>query len=246
LNEGERTRGTIAVARSRIVLLAAVASLLATAIALWSGWPDVAALATKMPGSTAFIDRYEERLRRAGKKGSADWRPVAYSRIAPELKVAVLVAEDIDFFSHEGFAVGEMKLALEEAWKEGEAPRGASTITQQLAKNLWLSPSRNPLRKMKEALLTRSLELELEKRRILEIYLNVVEFGPGIYGAEAASRRYFGVAASALSRRQAAELAAALPKPSVWHPGSTSRVYLGRIEKILRRMDSARWLEREI
>ena len=136
-----------------------------------------------------------------------------YARIAPDLKVAILVAEDIDFFSHEGFAVGEMKLALEEAWKEGEAPRGASTITQQLAKNLWLSPSRNPWRKVKEALLTRSLERHLEKRRILELYLNVVEFGPGIYGAEAASRNYFGVAASALTRRQAAELAASLPKP---------------------------------
>ena len=122
-----------------------------------------------------------------------------YARISPELKLAVLVAEDIDFFSHHGFAVAEMKKAVQEAWEEGEMPRGASTLTQQLAKNLWLSPSRNPLRKLKEALLTRSLEKHLAKRRILELYLNVVEFAPGVYGAEAAAQRFFGKPAAGLS-----------------------------------------------
>jgi len=93
---------------------------------------------------TAFIERYRERQRAAGESDAIAWRPVPYARLADDLKVAVLVSEDIDFFSHHGFAVGEMKLALAEAWEEKELPRGASTLTQQLAKNLWLSPSRNP------------------------------------------------------------------------------------------------------
>jgi monofunctional biosynthetic peptidoglycan transglycosylase len=99
---------------------------------------------------------------------------------------------------------------------------------------------------VKEALLTRALERSLDKRRILELYLNVVEFGPGIYGAEAAARRYFGVPASALSREQAAALAGALPKPSKWHPGAASTVYRSRVARILRRMERAAWLYREV
>ena len=125
-------------------------------------------------------------------------------------------------------------------------PRGASTITQQVAKNLWLSPSYNPLRKLKEALLTRQLERALSKRRILEIYLNVAEFGPGVYGAEAAAQRYFGVAAAGLDEPQAAQLAAGLPRPSSWHPGSSSRAYANRTRRILGRMARAQWLWKAI
>ncbi len=140
------------------------------------------------------------------------WAWTPYSAISPTLKRAVLVAEDIDFFSHHGFALAEMQNALEDALRDRELPRGASTITQQLAKNLWLSPSRNPLRKGKEALLTWQLERALSKRRILELYLNVVELGPGIYGVGAASQRYFGKAPADLdderggpARRRAAQ-----------------------------------------
>ncbi|HXO22864.1 MAG TPA: transglycosylase domain-containing protein, partial [Thermoanaerobaculia bacterium] len=148
-------------------------------------WPNVAALARENPRTTAFIEEYR------GSGWFAPRRPieqrwVPYGRISSNLKVAVLVGEDDDFFSHHGFAREEMRSALEEAWKEKRLPRGASTITQQLAKNLWLSSSRNPLRKLKEAALTRQLEAKLKKRRIFEIYLNVAELGPGIYGAEAA------------------------------------------------------------
>lgn len=209
-------------------------------------WPDVARYAHEMPKSTAFIERYRERASGAGKPASVAWQPVPYGRISPELKLAVLVAEDIDFFSHHGFAVAELKKAVAEAWEEGEMPRGASTLSQQLAKNLWLSPSRNPLRKVKEALLTRSLEKHLEKRRILELYLNVVEFAPGVYGAEAAARRFFGKPAAALSRHEAAALAGGLPKPSSWHPGATSKVYLRRVERIAGRIERAAWLRGEI
>ncbi|HSF41888.1 MAG TPA: biosynthetic peptidoglycan transglycosylase, partial [Thermoanaerobaculia bacterium] len=118
--------------------------------------------------------------------------------------------------------------------------------TQQLAKNLWLSASYNPLRKVKEALLTRQLEKHLPKRRILELYLNFVEFGPGIYGAEAAARHYYGKSARSLTQRQAAELAASLPRPKSWHPGVKSKGYQRKVRAIERRMAKAGWLRREV
>jgi len=223
-----------------------LASVAAFALWQWATWPDIGRLAKEEPGTTAFIERWRERERAAGRAGTLQWRPVPYGRIADDLKVAVLVAEDIDFFSHDGFATAEMKLALREAWEEKELPRGASTITQQLAKNLWLSPSRNPWRKVKEALLTRSLERHLTKRRILELYLNVAELGPGVYGAEAAARHWFGKSAASLTRREAAQLAASLPRPSTWNPKSASRGYARRVETILGRIERAAWLRKEI
>jgi monofunctional biosynthetic peptidoglycan transglycosylase len=167
---------------------------------------------------------------------------VSWGAISPDLKRAVVSAEDLEFFFHDGFSTAELKAAIRQALAEGKAPRGASTITQQLAKNLWLSPSRNPWRKVKEALLTRSLEKHLTKRRILEIYLNVVEFGPGVYGAEAAARRYFGKSAADLSQHEAAQLAAGLPRPSSWHPGSGSRSYARYVSNIEARMARAAFL----
>jgi monofunctional biosynthetic peptidoglycan transglycosylase len=231
--------------RLKVVLLA----LLALAV-LWLGWelltwPDVGALAKEEPKTTAFIEHYRG-WGLFGKKKEVEWKWVPYSRISSNLKRAVLVGEDMEFFGHDGFSDREMKEALEEAWEEKRLPRGASTITQQLAKNLWLSPSRNPLRKVKEAMLTRQLEENLTKRRILEIYLNVVELGPGIYGAEAASRHYYGQSARSLSVQQAAELAASLPRPKSWHPGSKDRGYRWRVRLIQRRMGKAGWLRRVV
>ncbi len=225
------------------LLLAALA-----VIALYqlATWPDVAALAREMPKSTAFMEHWQAAERKAGRSGRVDWRPVAWSRISTEVKLAVLCGEDVDFFSHHGFAVAEIKEAVADALREGEIPRGASTITQQLAKNLWLSPSRNPWRKAKEALLTRQLERALSKRRILEVYLDVAEFGDGIWGVEAAARRYFGVSAAELDGRQAAALAAGLPRPAKWHPGVTSRGYQSAIGRIEARMRTFGWLRREI
>jgi monofunctional biosynthetic peptidoglycan transglycosylase len=200
-------------------------------------WPKVSALATRQPETTAFIEA-------ARAKGvDVQWRVVPYSRISDDLKRAVVVAEDISFFTHNGFDTQELRVAAREAI-EGKRVRGASTITQQLAKNLWLSPSRSPTRKLEEAVLTWQLERNLDKRRILEVYLNVVEFGRGVYGAEAAARHYFGVPASELSARQSAELAASLPRPSSWHPGVTSRGYLRYVDQILSRMERAEWLDR--
>ncbi len=208
-------------------------------------WPDVGDLEHSHPKTTAFIEKYRGwGIFGAKKEVEQTWVP--YSRISSNLKRAVIVSEDIRFFSHEGFDEKEIQTALEDAWEDKELPRGASTITQQLAKNLWLSASYNPLRKVKEAILTRQLENELSKRRILELYLNYVELGRGIYGAEAAARHYYGRPARSLSERQAAELAASLPRPKSWHPGAKSRSYQRKVRSIQRRMAKARWLRGEI
>jgi monofunctional biosynthetic peptidoglycan transglycosylase len=211
---------------------------LAAVAALWLvlTWPDVAALAEKPPKTTAFIE--------AAKARGEDirWTWVPYSRISFELKKAVVVAEDLSFFSHHGFDTHELKIAAREA-TEGKRVRGASTITQQLAKNLWLSPSRSPIRKLRELLLTRQLESRLSKRRILELYLNVVELGPGLYGAEAASRHYFGIPAAHLDADQAAQLAASLPRPKTWHPGVTSRGYAKAVSRVRTRAAQIDWLD---
>jgi len=200
-------------------------------------WPDVAALSRSNPETTAFI----ERARSQG--ADVDWHWVSAGAISIDLKKAVLVAEDLSFFNHNGFDTHEIRVAAREAI-QGKRVRGASTITQQLAKNLWLSPSRSPDRKLREIILTKQLERHLSKRRILELYLNVVEFGPGIYGAEAAARNYFDISAADLSPEQAARLAASLPRPSKWHPGVESRGYEKSVSRILALMEQCGWLEK--
>ena len=209
----------------------------------WLTWPGVAELAMRNPRSTAFIDDYRDD---AGRDAPFDWRWVEYGRISDNLKRAVLVGEDIDFFSHEGFALEEMKNAVQDTVLEGEPLRGASTLSQQLVKNLWLSPSRNPWRKVKEALLTMQLERELTKHRILEIYLNVAEFAPGVYGAEAAALNLHRRSAAALTEKQAAELAACLPSPSSCGADGGGDAYRQRAERIRRRSAKADWLKREL
>lgn len=199
----------------------------------WLTWPDVAALATENPRTTAFIERYRETQRDKGEPDAVAWQQVPWDGISPNLKRAVIASEDTEFFFHDGFSRHEMKEALKKAIREGEAPRGASTITQQVAKNLWLTPRRSLTRKLREAILTRQLEKHLSKRRILELYLNIVEFGPGIYGAEASARHYFGISAAGLSPRQGAMLAAGLPRPKTWNPSSDSEYYRARVERIL-------------
>jgi monofunctional biosynthetic peptidoglycan transglycosylase len=231
--------------RRRGCLLAA--ALLALAYVGWEAitWPDVAALARRHPKSSAFIDRYRARAARQGLPEPRH-RWVSYGRIARSLQHAVVAAEDMEFFSHQGFSTHEQRAALRDAWEERRLPRGASTLTQQLAKNLWLSASYNPLRKVKEAILTWQLERTLSKRRILELYLNFAEFGPGVYGAEAAARHYFGTSAAGLSSRQAAELAAGLSRPRSWHPGSGSRGYHRRVRIIQARMAQSSWIRRNL
>ena len=184
----------------------------------WLTLPDVRTLRKETPARTSFM------LLRAHEAAADDKQPrfshrwVSYSRISPTLVRAVLVTEDAAFYSHEGLDFDEIKASMEINWAKGQFVRGASTITQQLAKNLYLSPSRNPYRKLSEIYIARRLEVELTKARILELYLNLIEWGDGIWGAEAASRAYFGVPASQLSAEQAALLAAAIINPRVYRP----------------------------
>lgn len=209
----------------------------------WFTWPDVKDLVDNNPETTAFIELYRDGGSRSENR-TVDWRWVPYGEISSHLKRAVIVAEDARFFTHHGFATEEIRAAIAEAVERGETPRGASTLTQQLAKNLWLSPTRNPLRKLSEAALTIHLEESVPKRRMLEIYLNVVEFGIGIYGAEAAAQHYFNKPASALSEREAALLAASLPRPKSWHPGIDDDRYLRRARRIQSWMTQAQFLNR--
>jgi monofunctional biosynthetic peptidoglycan transglycosylase len=234
--------------RRRVVRWLVFVLLLVAGWLAWEAWtwPDVAALARRAPATTAFIERWRAAQRAAGRDDRADRRWVPYGAIAPSVKIAVVVAEDINFFSHRGFDLGEIREALAQAIEERELPRGASTLTQQLAKNLWLSPSRDPLRKTREAILTWQLERALGKRRLLELYLNVVEFGPGIWGVESASRRYFGKAAADLDDDEGALLAAALPSPATWNPAAPSSAYRRHVDTVRRRMDKAQFLRRLI
>jgi monofunctional biosynthetic peptidoglycan transglycosylase len=163
-------------------------------------------------------------------------RWVAYRRISPDLKRAVLVAEDDAFWSHEGVDFAQLQESIETDWTRGRLSRGGSTITQQLAKNLYLSPSKNPVRKLREWVIARRLEAELKKARILELYLNVIEWGDGIYGVESAARTYFGKSAADLGPPESALLAAAIVNPRVLNPGHPSSRLMRRQQLILRRM----------
>ena len=213
----------------------------------WVTFPDVAHLADEPPKTTSFMEIRRKELRREGKNDQIlyDWVP--YGRISPYLRRAVLVAEDNEFYEHSGVDVKGMQEAIKKDWEKKRLSHGGSTITQQLAKNLYLSPSRNPLRKLKEYLITRSLEKHLTKKRILEIYLNVVEMGERVYGAEAASRFYFHKPASALSTQQAALLAGCLPNPRAMSPGEPNKRLRARQNMILSRMERWGYLaEREV
>ena len=218
--------------------------LLVVAVLLWLAYevftfPDVSALAKEPPKTTAFMEQRKKQLRANGQSDELQWTWVPYGRISPYLRRAVLVAEDDSFYEHKGVDVDAMKEAFERNWKRKKISAGGSTITQQLAKNLYLSPSRNPIRKIKEYFIARALEKHLTKKRILEIYLNVVELGERVYGAEAGARYYFHESASALTPAQAALLAGCLPNPRLMVPGNPNKRLRWRQRMILSRL--RRW-----
>jgi monofunctional biosynthetic peptidoglycan transglycosylase len=198
--------------------------------------PDVRLLQNANPTPTAFMELRERDARAAGKAPERQHRWVPYNRISEQLKRAVLVAEDDAFWQHDGIDLEQILKAREYNLQQGRVVRGASTITQQLAKNLYLSPSRNYVRKLRELLITRRLEAELSKRRILELYLNVIEWGDGIWGAEAAARAYFRRSAATITAPEAALLAGAIINPRVLNPRRPSARLAARQRLILRRM----------
>lgn len=191
------------------------------------------------PGLTAFMEHDLERLRARNPKASLRQQWVPYEQISNHLKRAVIAAEDARFLEHEGVDWDAVQKAYEENLRRGRAVRGGSTISQQLAKNLFLSSERSYLRKAQELVITAMLEFAWDKRRILEVYLNVVEWGDGVFGADAAARYYFGVPASQLAPEQAARLAAFLPSPKRYGRLRTGRFLDERTEHILRTMPSA-------
>ena len=198
--------------------------------------PDVRALEKTNPKTTAFMELRKEEAREDGRKFSIRQQWVPYSRISPMLKRAVIVTEDAAFFDHDGIDLDEIKASMEKNWEEGQFLRGGSTITQQLAKNLYLSPSRNPVRKVKELFIARRLEAALTKQRIFEIYLNMIEWGDGIFGCEAAARAYFGKPCANVDMAEAALMAGAIINPREHSPAKPTRRLLRRQQIIMKRM----------
>jgi monofunctional glycosyltransferase len=195
-------------------------------------YPDIASLKKIRPSKTAFMEYREEMWQKKGikKKIKNTWVPL--SRISPYVMKAVIIAEDDKFWSHEGFDFEAMQKALEKDIKKKKFQAGGSTISQQLAKNLYLSPAKDPIRKVKEAILTWRLERQLTKRRIIELYLNVAEWGDGVFGIETAAQNHYGKHAVELSAHEAAALASVLPNPRRYKPEGTSRYVENQSERI--------------
>ena len=188
------------------------------------------------PQTTAMMQQRASEAKSADRPVIHEQTWVPYERISSNLVRALLAGEDQKFFDHEGFDWEELQKALEKDWEEKKFERGGSTISQQLAKNLFLSTSKNPLRKLHEALITWEMEKILSKRRILEIYLNVIEWGDGIYGAEAAARHYFNTSAASLSHEQAAFLSAMVPGPLNAYNPNKNRARVERRKNLLLRL----------
>ena len=223
--------------RSLLLVLAAAALL--AALLFFATLPDVRPLATRFPETTAFMERRKAALARQGQSTRLEWIPIPRSRMAPALPRAVVAAEDARFYEHGGVDWQASKEALRRDWERRRAGLGGSTITQQLAKNLYLSPARTPWRKIREWAIARRLERHLSKSRILELYLNVVEFGPRTYGVEAGARRLFGKSAASVNEVEAATLAAMLPSPRVYDPRRHPARLARRARRILRWMHTA-------
>jgi monofunctional glycosyltransferase len=195
--------------------------------------PDVSVLKKSNPEKTSFMKYREREWKRDGKRYRIQHRWVPLSRISPYLIRAVLIAEDDKFWSHEGFDYEAIQKAVEKDIKAKKFKLGGSTISQQLAKNLYLTPSKNPVRKIREAIINWRMERALNKRRILELYLNVAEWGDrGIFGIETAARNYYGKSAAELGPDEAARLAAVLPNPRKFNPLGGSRYVTHRANLI--------------
>jgi len=226
--------------RLTLILLLCTGLSVAALLFLWLiTMPDISELQKANPSTTALIESREAHARTKGQTVGRHWIWVPLSRVSPHLRRAVVAAEDASFFVHEGFDWEGIKDAALYNLEKGELKRGGSTITQQLAKNLYLSSERSVLRKVREALITRSLEQHLSKERILEIYINVAEWGNGVYGAEAAARHHFKKSAREVTEEEAAWLAAILPSPRRYDPLRKTRALTRRYERIIRRMDQA-------
>jgi monofunctional biosynthetic peptidoglycan transglycosylase len=223
-----------------ILFLVVAAPVLALLYVFWL--PDVRPLKKRPPKTTAYIELRKREAAAKGKTLDVRWTWVDGGAISENLRGAVVTAEDDTFYRHDGVDWDALRSAWERDKKEGKLALGGSTITMQLARNLYLSPSKNPLRKIKEILIARRLERELGKRRILELYLNVVEWGKGIFGCEAAARAYFGKACAELTPDEAVAMAVVLPNPRRWDPSKHGPYVERNSARIVARMaESGLW-----
>ncbi|HEY5946120.1 MAG TPA: monofunctional biosynthetic peptidoglycan transglycosylase [Kofleriaceae bacterium] len=222
--------------RQRLLAAAEIATLLVAfgALLVWCSIPNTARLADENPTSTAFIDLRREQAAAAGKPLALEWQWRPLGKISRYLRAAVVYAEDGHFYEHDGVDWHAIEVAFDKNMETGELSVGGSTITQQLAKNLYLSPSRSMIRKLREMLIAFSLEDHLTKQRILELYLNVAEWGDGVFGAEAAARHWFGHSSQSLSPSEAARLAIALPNPLTRAPTVQSDELRKKAVRIIR------------
>jgi monofunctional biosynthetic peptidoglycan transglycosylase len=208
--------------------------LLADIVFLATIWPQWDRYVSGPLQKSKFMLAYESEQQQRGDWPRMRWNPVPINRIPRAMRRAAVVAEDARFYEHGGVDLEAFREAMETNLERKRIVYGASTISQQTVKNLFLSPSRDPLRKWHELWLTLGMERNLSKRRILEHYLNVAEFGRGIYGVDAAARHYYGVPASRLSAWQAIELAATLPSPVYNNPSTRTRAFKSRVSRIRR------------
>ncbi|MEW5773920.1 MAG: monofunctional biosynthetic peptidoglycan transglycosylase [Thermodesulfobacteriota bacterium] len=223
--------------RGRLALALGLALLAgALDVGRYLAWPDVSRLAKENPRTTAFMEYRKAQWAVQGKKKEIQHNWVPLGRISPFVVSAVTISEDDRFWRHEGFDLEGMEEALKRDLARGELAAGGSTITQQLAKNLWFTPAKSPVRKLKEAVMAWRMEQALSKRRILELYLNLAEWGDGVFGIEAAARRHFATTAAGLGPEQAARLAVVLPSPLRMDPAHPSRYVERRSRVILQRM----------
>lgn len=216
----------------RALLLLAIAD----GLYLFFIWPDWTALASGPLPQSSFMRAYQQQRGAHPDWPALQWQPVRLTQLPRHLPRTVLIAEDARFYAHDGFDFQALREMLDYNLARGRLVYGASTISQQTAKNLFLSPARNPLRKWHELLLTWRMEQHLDKRRILELYLNYAEFGRGIYGVQAAARHYWSISASQLSVQQSIELAATLPSPVHDNPATRTRAFRRRVAKIARHL----------
>ena len=204
-------------------------------IGRYAVYPNIAALKNERPIPTAFMEYRENQWADENRDMRLTQKWVSMDKISPNIIKAVLIGEDDGFWKHDGFDVKGMENAIERSIKK-KTLAGGSTISQQLSKNLYLSPSKNPVRKIKEAIITWRIEKTLSKRRILEIYLNVAEWGDGIFGIEAAARHYYHKSAKNLTANEASRLAAVLPNPIKYNPTGNQKYVKNRARIILKTM----------
>lgn len=231
--------------RKRILLsiLFVIVLMLAVYIMIQISIPDVNPLINNNPSTTALMEQRKEEEKEVGKKIRIRQQWVSFGQIPKLLKKTVRISEDANFYFHEGIDLDELKESIKKNWEKGEFARGASTITQQLAKNLYLSTEKSIWRKVKEFFITRELESTLSKNRIFHLYLNVIEYGRGIFGVAAASRYYFGKSVSELNDEEIIRLTAVIPKPLSVRPDQNSKWLLWRCRWITGKLLLYKYIE---